>query len=128
MNTSPTVPLFTPNEIDVGVIPCSSLSTFVNTKSIKYTRCLKLKDCESAVTANVDVPLSIRLAPSRYIASTVFVPFVTQDMVRAPALSNVLKFFAVPLAKLMLTKKDYCSSYQTDGWKETQKILENLID
>ena len=33
-----------------------------------------------------------------------------------------------PLAKLMLTKKDYCSSYQTDGWKETQKILENLID
>ena len=33
-----------------------------------------------------------------------------------------------PLAKLMLTKKDYCSSYQTNGWKETQKILENLID
>ena len=32
------------------------------------------------------------------------------------------------LAELMLTKKDYCSSYQTSGWKETKKILENFSD
>ena len=33
-----------------------------------------------------------------------------------------------PLAELMLTKKDYCSSYQTEGWEQTQKILENFSD
>jgi phosphomannomutase len=33
-----------------------------------------------------------------------------------------------PLAKLMLTKKDYCSSYHTNGWEETKQILESLID
>ena len=32
-----------------------------------------------------------------------------------------------PLAKLM-DLKDNCSSYHTTGWKQTQKILENLID
>ena len=33
-----------------------------------------------------------------------------------------------PLAKLMLTKKDYCSSYHTNGWEKTQEILEELND
>jgi len=32
-----------------------------------------------------------------------------------------------PLAKLM-DKRDDCSSYHTNGWEETQKILESLVD
>jgi len=32
-----------------------------------------------------------------------------------------------PLAKLM-EKTDNCSTFQTNGWKQTQKILEKLID
>ena len=32
-----------------------------------------------------------------------------------------------PLAKLM-NETDNCSTFQTEGWQETQKILEKLID
>ena len=32
-----------------------------------------------------------------------------------------------PLAKLM-NKTDNCSTFQTDGWEQTQKILESLND
>ena len=94
--------------------------------------CMEIKGTYPGVDAVVGGQISIDIYPKGNDKSQIL-DIIKQDRLVEP---NEYIFIGdrtseggndYPLAKLM-EKTDNCSYYQTDGWEQTQKILEELND